>query len=162
MSTESPPTDPDQAGASHHPRACCYAVTSLVYGTGAGKRCRRGSTTWSEQPSDNDAARLHSFQFGNTFWEKRLFALTADGKTEYRRDSLTRYLVVEPDPSHRHLIKPVLKWGRPVYLWLCREERASAVSGRVITAKRGGDHDAEKNSTTNKTNLTNQTEGWIT
>ena len=54
--------------------------------------------------------------------EKRLFALTADGKTEYRRDSLTRYLVVEPDPT-TGTIKPVLKWGRPVYLLVCREER---------------------------------------
>ncbi len=53
--------------------------------------------------------------------ERRLFALTADGKTEYWRDNPTRYLVVEPDPT-TGTIKPVLKWGRPVYLRLCREE----------------------------------------
>ncbi len=54
--------------------------------------------------------------------DKRLFALTADGSTEYWSDNPTRYLVVETDPATGE-IKPVLKRGRPVYLWLCREER---------------------------------------
>jgi len=56
--------------------------------------------------------------------DKRLFklTLTEDGKREYWRDNPTRFLVVEPDPT-TGTVKPVLKRGRPVYLWLCREER---------------------------------------
>ncbi len=51
-----------------------------------------------------------------------MFALTAEGSTEYWRDNPTRYLVVEPDPTTGK-IEPMLRWGRPVRLWLCREER---------------------------------------
>ena len=54
--------------------------------------------------------------------DKRLFALTAKGKTEYWRDNPTRYLVVEPDPE-TGMMKPATKDRKPVYLWLCREER---------------------------------------
>jgi hypothetical protein len=56
--------------------------------------------------------------------EKRLFALrAAGGKTEYWRDNPTRYLVVEIDEKTGG-VKPALKHRQPVYLWLCREERA--------------------------------------
>ena len=54
--------------------------------------------------------------------DKRLFAMTGDASTEYWHDNPTRYLVVELDPTTGKN-QPVLKWGRPVYLWLCREER---------------------------------------
>ena len=54
--------------------------------------------------------------------DKRLYALTAEGKTEYWRDNPTRYLVVEPDPE-TGMMKPATKDRKPVYLWLCREER---------------------------------------
>ncbi len=54
--------------------------------------------------------------------DKRLFALTEDGKTEYWRDNPTRYLVVEPDPE-TGMMKPATTHRKPVYLWLCREER---------------------------------------
>jgi hypothetical protein len=59
--------------------------------------------------------------------EKRLYALTepegeGDRNTEYWRDNPTRYLVVEPDPESGKM-RPSLKYGKPVYLWLCREER---------------------------------------
>jgi len=55
--------------------------------------------------------------------EKALFALTgSDGQTEYFRDRPTRYLVVEADAQNGGFT-PVAKNRRPVFLWLCREER---------------------------------------
>ena len=54
--------------------------------------------------------------------DKRLFALTADGSTEYWRDNPTRFLVVEVDDETGQ-VKPAVKNRRPVYLSLCREER---------------------------------------
>jgi hypothetical protein len=45
-----------------------------------------------------------------------------DGKTEVFRDNPTRHLSVVPDPQTGEM-KPVMKYGRPTYLWLCREER---------------------------------------
>jgi hypothetical protein len=55
--------------------------------------------------------------------EKRVFLLTGpDGETEVFRDNTTRYLSVAPDPQTGEM-KPVMKFGRPTYLWLCREER---------------------------------------
>jgi hypothetical protein len=55
--------------------------------------------------------------------EKRVFLLTGpDGKTEVFRDNPTRYVAVAPDPQTGEM-KPVVKYGRPTYLWLCREER---------------------------------------
>jgi hypothetical protein len=55
--------------------------------------------------------------------EKRVLLLSGpDGKTEVFRDNPTRYLSVAPDPETGEM-KPVMKYGRPTYLWLCREER---------------------------------------
>jgi hypothetical protein len=54
--------------------------------------------------------------------EKRLYALTTEGRTEYWRDTPTRYLVVEVDDETGE-INPAVKHRRPVYIWLCREER---------------------------------------
>ena len=54
---------------------------------------------------------------------KRLFTLTGpDGKTEYFRDNPARQLLVEPDPETGEM-KPVLRNGKPVFMYLCREER---------------------------------------
>jgi hypothetical protein len=55
--------------------------------------------------------------------QKRLFILTwPDGKTERFRDNPARELMVEPDPETGEM-RPVLKRGQPVYVYLCREER---------------------------------------
>jgi len=55
--------------------------------------------------------------------EKRVFLLTGpDGTTEVFRNNPTRYLSVAPDPQTGEM-RPVMKHGRPTYLWLCREER---------------------------------------
>ena len=57
--------------------------------------------------------------------QKRLFVLTwPDGKTEHFRDNAARQLMVEPDPdSEAGAMRPVIKRGQPVYVYLCREER---------------------------------------
>jgi hypothetical protein len=56
---------------------------------------------------------------------KGLFVLTTrDGKVEQFRDKPTRFLVVEPDPETGEL-RPAVKHGEPVYLYLCWEERES-------------------------------------
>jgi hypothetical protein len=55
--------------------------------------------------------------------QKGIFRLErADGEVEVFRDKPARYLVVEPD-SETGEVKPVVERGRPVYLYLCREER---------------------------------------
>ena len=57
--------------------------------------------------------------------QKRLFILTwPDGKTERFRDNPARQLMVEPDPETGEM-RPVIKRGQPVYVYLCREERES-------------------------------------
>jgi hypothetical protein len=54
---------------------------------------------------------------------KGLFIVTgADGTTALSPDKPVRYLVVEPDPQTTAL-HPATKHGRPVYLYLCREQR---------------------------------------
>jgi hypothetical protein len=45
-----------------------------------------------------------------------------DGTVEVFRDKPVRYLVVEPDAETGD-VTPVVKYGRPTYLYLCREER---------------------------------------
>jgi hypothetical protein len=53
----------------------------------------------------------------------RVYRLTApDGTVEAFRDHPTRYLSVEPDAESGQM-RPVTKRGRPVYLYLCREDR---------------------------------------
>jgi hypothetical protein len=55
--------------------------------------------------------------------EKRVFTLTGpDGKTQHFRDNPTTYLMVEPD-SENGAMRPATKQGRPVIIYLCREER---------------------------------------
>ena len=64
------------------------------------------------------------FQFSHDK-EKRLLVLTwPDGKTEHFRDNPIRQLVVEPDPdSATGELRPAIKNGQPVFVYLCREER---------------------------------------
>jgi hypothetical protein len=54
---------------------------------------------------------------------KGVFVLTRpDGTVERFRDKPTRYLVVEPDRDSSEL-RPAVKCGLPVYLYLCREDK---------------------------------------
>jgi hypothetical protein len=77
-----------------------------------------GSVTYTyEIPED---PRLFSFAHDRT---KCVFIITKrDGSTELFRDNPVRHLVVEPDPQTGEL-RPMAKCGRPVYLYLCREQR---------------------------------------
>jgi hypothetical protein len=85
------------------------------------------ATVGTEQTGDSpdpilSTASSSSFTSAHDL-EKRVFLLTGpDGKTEVFRDNPTRYLSVAPDPQTGEM-KPVMKYGRPTYLWLCREER---------------------------------------
>ncbi len=55
--------------------------------------------------------------------DKGLFVLTwPDGRVERFRDRPARQLMVEPD-RETGAMRPVIKWGQPVYVYLCREER---------------------------------------
>jgi hypothetical protein len=61
---------------------------------------------------------------------KGVFVLTGpDDITERFRDKPARYLVVEPDPDTGEL-RPAVKRGLPVYLYLCREERELEFAAR--------------------------------
>jgi hypothetical protein len=84
----------------------------------------RDDTSPAEQPADPAdllSAPSSSFTFTHDE-EKQVFLLTRPGgKTEVFRDNPRRYLSVAPDPRTREM-KPVPKYGRPTYLWLCREE----------------------------------------
>ena len=67
-----------------------------------------------------EAPRHFSFAHDRT---RGLYVVTGpDGTTELFRDNPVRYLVVEPDPQTGEL-QPAVKYGRPVYLYLCREQR---------------------------------------
>jgi hypothetical protein len=65
-----------------------------------------------------------AFQF-NHDKEKRLLVLSwPDGKTEHFRDNPIKQLVVEPDPdSTTGELRPAIKNGQPVFVYLCREQR---------------------------------------
>jgi hypothetical protein len=61
---------------------------------------------------------------------KGLFVLTRpDGTAERFRDKSARYLVVEPDADTGEL-RPAVKHGRPVYQYLCREEKELQLGAR--------------------------------
>jgi hypothetical protein len=54
---------------------------------------------------------------------KGVFVVTnRDRTTERFRDNPARHVVVEPDPETGEL-RPAVKYGRPVYVYLCREQR---------------------------------------
>jgi hypothetical protein len=75
--------------------------------------------SWYEDVTE---PRTPSFTFEHDK-QKRLFVLTwPDGKTEKFRDNPVRHLMVEPDPGTGEM-RPVIKRGRPAYLYLSREER---------------------------------------
>ncbi len=77
-----------------------------------------GSVTYTYAiPED---PRLFSFAHDHI---KGVFIITRpDGSIELFRDNPVRYLVVESDPQTGEL-RPTAKSGRPVYLYLCREQR---------------------------------------
>jgi hypothetical protein len=82
-------------------------------------------TGGGEKPADaSHPPRLLPSSFtSRQYPEKRVLLLSGpDGKTEVFRDNPTRYLSVAQD-SETGEMKPVMKYGRPTYLWLCREER---------------------------------------
>jgi hypothetical protein len=55
--------------------------------------------------------------------EKAVYRLKwPDGEVEVFRDRPTRYLVLEPDRESGEL-RPAIKRGQPMYLYLSREER---------------------------------------
>jgi len=116
MSSESLPPDRESV-ESFDPHDDGYTLATFVYnsrdelvsvdmGDGSGPRPPIPLFRWEHDP------------------EKRLFklTLTEDGKTEYWRDNPTRFLVVEPD-RETGKPRPATAHRRPVYLWLCREER---------------------------------------
>ena len=58
--------------------------------------------------------------------DKGLFILPwPDGRVERFRDRPARQLMVEPDPETGEM-RPVLRYGQPVYVYHCREEREIA------------------------------------
>jgi hypothetical protein len=68
---------------------------------------------------DNAAPPPYAFEHDPT---ARVYRLTApDGSVEVFRDNPTRYLCLEPEAETGQM-RPVMKRGRPVFLWLCREE----------------------------------------
>jgi hypothetical protein len=55
--------------------------------------------------------------------EKRLFRVAqSDGTTAFFRDEPVRFLVVARNPQTGDVM-PVMRYGEPEYLYLCREER---------------------------------------
>jgi hypothetical protein len=102
--------EPDNAGAADKPATPRYsytrddgvgAVTTYVY-------------TYEDYP------RAFSFDHDQ---QSGVFIVTKpDGTTERFRDKPARHLMVEPDPKTGEM-RPVVKRGRPAYVWLCREER---------------------------------------
>jgi hypothetical protein len=67
---------------------------------------------------------LSHFSFSHDTAMGRFIVTNSDGTAELFRDKPLRYLVVEPDPNTGEL-RPAAKHGRPVYLYLCREDRES-------------------------------------
>jgi hypothetical protein len=67
---------------------------------------------------------LTHFSFTHDTAMGRFILTNSDGTTELFRDKPVRYLVVEPD-SDTGEMRPAAKHGRPVYLYLCREDRES-------------------------------------
>jgi hypothetical protein len=74
-----------------------------------------------DEPVDPMLVPRGSFTLAHDVAKRVLMLTGPDGKTEVFRDKPTRYLSVAPDPESGEM-KPVMKYGRPVYLWLCREE----------------------------------------
>ena len=79
-----------------------------------------GITTMTYSCEFEPRARSFTFEHDQ---QKRLFTLTGpDGKTGHFRDTPVKYLMVEPDPETGSM-QPVVKYGQPAMIYLCREER---------------------------------------
>jgi len=114
MSTDSLPPG-GEPGESSDPRDQGYILATFVYDS----RNHLVSVDLGDGRGPTPAAPLFDWEH---LADKRLFALTENGKTEYWRDNPTRFLVVEPDPE-TGMMKPATTHRKPVYLWICREER---------------------------------------
>jgi hypothetical protein len=112
MNPESAPPypQPDDAGETGEPETLSYSYTDEETGALVTVYTYR-----SDEPT-TPLAFVHEEQNG-------VFVLTnPDGTHERFRDNPARHLLVEPDPQTGEL-RPVVKRGRPAYVWLCREER---------------------------------------
>lgn len=99
------------------------ACTTFTYEDGRliAIRDSTGRDEKRDDPADTSLVPRPTVTFKHDM-EKRVFLLSGpDGTTEVFRDNPTRYLAVTPDPQTGEM-KPVMKHGRPTYLWLCREE----------------------------------------
>jgi hypothetical protein len=106
----SPSPRPSNAGEPEKPTSPWYsytrddgrgAITTYVY-------------TYEDYPQ--------AFSFDHDKQNGVLIVTKSDGTEERFRDNPTRHLLVDPDPETGEL-RPVVKRGRPAYIWLCREER---------------------------------------
>jgi hypothetical protein len=95
---------PDDPGAADWPPSCDFAEST-------GETTTYSYSYWApEEPT--------RFSFTHE-QAKGLFVLTTtEGKVERFRDKPTRFLVVDPDPETGE-IRPAVKYGEPVYLYLC-------------------------------------------
>jgi hypothetical protein len=76
----------------------------------------------SEQVAAAELRQESAFSFEHDA-QRGIFRLTwADGNVEAFRDKPARHLIVELDPATGEM-KPVVKRGKPTFLYLCREER---------------------------------------
>jgi hypothetical protein len=97
--------------ASVHPAAPPVTVTQYPVGL---------TTTHTYSYDDTGAPPPVRFEHDPA---ARVYRLTApDGTVETFRDGPTKYLRLEPDPE-TGAMRPVTKRGRPVYLYLAREDR---------------------------------------
>jgi hypothetical protein len=103
------PNEPRQPNShTQPPAATCYETTPV------------SAVTYSYTYEIPDDPR--HFSFAHDHARGLITLTTADGRTERFRDNPVRYLVVEPNPQTGEL-QPAAKHGRPVYVYLCREER---------------------------------------
>ena len=68
-----------------------------------------------------EAVEMPPFRFEHDPAAPAFRITKADGTVEVFRDNPVRYLCVEPDPE-TGAMRPVMRRGRPVYLFLCRED----------------------------------------
>ncbi len=100
------------------PIACTYTYNSMGLVSRTGDDGRTIPTDDPVQPQP--FAPLFTFEHDLA---KGLFVVTGqNGAVAVFRDKPTRYLAVAPNPKTGEM-EPVLKYGEPWYVWLCREER---------------------------------------
>jgi hypothetical protein len=124
--------NPEELSEADHTSGCrAEDGAPRIMGTACDADSRVTTYTYSYDPEPP----LYEFERQE---EKGVFAVTGpDGKTDYFRDRPTRYLVVEPDPETGEFA-PAVKRRRPVFLWLCREEREGDVPTRAQDPRRTG------------------------